>query len=196
VKLVCVKLGPTFKEKETRRRKKLMKDFATLFGVAILASTICACNQARQALPDTHDADVKAITDTEAQWSQATAANDFEKAISYYAEDAVLMTPGAEALEGKTAIGSAMRARSKDPAFSLHFKTSKADVAKSGELGYTWGAYQLSVTDPETHQVIHDHGSYVTTYRKQRDGSWKAEADIASSAVPPAKPQKAVKDRD
>ena len=35
-------------------------------------------------------------------------------------------------------------------------------------------------------QLIADHGSYVTVYRKQADGTWKATANIASSAVPPA----------
>ena len=55
-------------------------------------------------------------------------------------------------------------------------------------MGYTQGAYVLTVTDPSTHKVINDHGSYVTTYRKQTDGSWKAVADIATSDVPPAAP--------
>jgi uncharacterized protein (TIGR02246 family) len=167
-----------------------MKALATLCVAAVLALTITACNQAPPAAPDTRVADVQAIGDTEAQFSQATAAKDVEKAIGYYADDAVLMAPGMEMVEGKEAIGSAMRAMAKDPAFSLHFRTSKADVAKSGELGYTWGTYELTATDAGTHKVIHDHGSYVTTYRKQADGSWKAEADIASSAVPRAAPPK------
>lgn len=51
-------------------------------------------------------------------------------------------------------------------------------------MGYTQGSYEMAVTDPATHKVIHDHGSYVTAYRKQADGSWKAEADIATSSVP------------
>ena len=167
-----------------------MKTLVTLCSMAALAVAITACNQAPPAAPDTRDADVKAISDTEAQWSQATAASDVEKAISYYADDAVLMVPGMEAVVGKEGIGAAMRAMAKDPAFSLHFKTSKADVSKSGDLGYTWGTYELTVTDPTTHKAIHDHGSYVTTYRKQADGTWKAEADIASSAVPPPVPSK------
>jgi hypothetical protein len=49
----------------------------------------------------------------------------------------------------------------------------------------------MAMTDPQTRQVINDHGSYVTTYRKQPDGTWKAVADIATSEVPPpASPKK------
>jgi uncharacterized protein (TIGR02246 family) len=168
-----------------------MKAIAILCGTAALVFTMTACNQAPPAPPDTHDADVKAISDAEAEWSKATAANDIEKAIGYYADDAVLIAPGGDAVQGKQAIGAAMRAMSKDPAFSLHFQTSKAEVAKSGDVGYTWGVYQLTVTDSTTHKPINDHGSYATVYKKQADGAWKAEVDIASSALPPAPPMPA-----
>jgi ketosteroid isomerase-like protein len=64
------------------------------------------------------------------------------------------------------------------------------DVAKSGDLGYSAGTYKLTVTDPATHKPINDHGNYVTTFRKQADGTWKAVADIATSSVPPMPPPK------
>jgi ketosteroid isomerase-like protein len=62
------------------------------------------------------------------------------------------------------------------------------EVAKSGDLAYTQGTYQMTMTDPVSKHVIHDHGSYVTTYAKQPDGMWKAVADIATSEAPPAAP--------
>jgi ketosteroid isomerase-like protein len=46
------------------------------------------------------------------------------------------------------------------------------------------------MTDPSNHKPMNDHGNYVTTFRKQADGSWKAVADIASSAVAPMPPPK------
>ncbi len=75
-----------------------------------------------------------------------------------------------------------------DPAMSLKFQATKTDVAKSGDLAYTQGTYTLTLTDPKTKKIITDHGSYVTTYRKQADGTWKAVADIATSEVPPPPP--------
>lgn len=167
-----------------------MKALATLCATAVVALTMTACNQAPPPPPDTHDADVKALNDIETEWSKATATNDIQKAVGYYADDAVLMAPGGDAVQGKQAITSNMQAMSKDPAFSLKFQTTKTDVAKSGDVGYTWGVYQLTVSDPTTHKPINDHGSYATVYKKQADGSWKAEIDIASSAVPPAAPPK------
>jgi ketosteroid isomerase-like protein len=35
-----------------------------------------------------------------------------------------------------------------DPALPLKFTAAKIDVARSGDLGYTRGAYVLTMTDP------------------------------------------------
>jgi uncharacterized protein (TIGR02246 family) len=167
-----------------------MKALATLCGTALIAFTMVACNQAPPPPPDTHDADVKAISDLEAQWSKDAASKDADKMAAYYADNAVLMVPGMEAARGKDAIRGAFKQLFADPAASLTFQASTVDVAKSGDLGYTQGTYQLTMTNPATHKVLNDHGSYVTDYRKQADGSWKAVADITVSAVPPMPPPK------
>jgi ketosteroid isomerase-like protein len=70
----------------------------------------------------------------------------------------------------------------------LKFHASKVEVAKSGNVAYTQGTYTVTLTDPQTRQLINDHRSYVTTYRKQPDGTWKAVADIVTSDVPPPTP--------
>jgi uncharacterized protein (TIGR02246 family) len=159
-------------------------------GVAtLIALTLAACNQA----PDARDADATAIKNYETQWNQDWAARDPAKLASYYADDAVVMAPGAPATVGKDAIGSEMKQMLADPALSLHFKTSKVEVAKSGDIAFSQGSYLMKMTDPQTHQVIHDRGSYVTTYRKQADGTWKAVEDIATSEVPPSVPVPAMK---
>jgi hypothetical protein len=43
----------------------------------------------------------------------------------------------------------------------------------------------MTVTDPKTKKAITDKGTYVTGYRKQTDGSWKAVSDINTSELPP-----------
>ena len=157
-----------------------MKRFASLCSVAAIALMVTACNQA-----DTHDADELALHANETQWNQDFAAKDADKITAHYADDAVLIVSGTHATTGKDAIHAALKQMVSDPALSLKFQASKIVVAKSGDLAYTQGSYTLMVTDPQTKQVINDHGSYVTTYRKQADGTWKAVADIASSDVPP-----------
>lgn len=108
--------------------------------------------------------------------------------MAFYADDEVLMAPGMEPFHGKDAMRAGLKDMLADPAVSLTFQSSKVEVAQSGDLACTQGSYKLTVTDPATHKPINDHGNYVTTFRKQADGSWKAVADIPSSAVPPLMP--------
>ena len=94
-----------------------MKGVTTLSALAAVALTLAACNPAPPAAPDTHDADVKAISDTEAQANQAWATKDAEKIVAFYADDAVLMTPGMDAVHGKDAIRTASKQCSPIPPF-------------------------------------------------------------------------------
>jgi uncharacterized protein (TIGR02246 family) len=158
-----------------------MKRLAALLGATAIAFTVTACNQSA----NTHDADVQAIKDIETQWNADYQAKDAAKITAHYSDDAVLMVPGEPSTVGKDAILAALKMMTADPVMSLKFQALKVEVAKSGDLGYTQGSYTLTVTDPATKQVINDHGSYVTVYRKQADGTWKAVSDIATSEVPP-----------
>ena len=166
-----------------------MKPLVLICGAAAIALAMSACRQEpptpAAAAPDTHNADIKTITDDEVQWNSDWAAKDAAKILTHYADDAILMAPGMEALKGKDAIKGGIDGMVADKALSLKFKAANVVVSTAGDLAYTQGDYTMTMTDPATHKVLNDHGNYVTTYRKQPDGSWKAVADIATSALPP-----------
>jgi uncharacterized protein (TIGR02246 family) len=169
---------------EITNRGRLMKKAVSLALFAGIAFTMAACNQA----PDTHDADVQAIKTLESTWNQDYEGKSPDKLAAYYTDDAVLMAPGMEAASGKDAIHKMIAQMVTDPALSLKFQASKVDAAKSGDVAFSQGAYTMTMTDPNTKQVVNDHGSYVTVYHKQTDGTWKVVSDIATSAVPPPAP--------
>ena len=162
-----------------------MKRAVSLACIAGIAMMMAACNQAP---PDTHDADVAAIKSLEATWNQDYAGKNPDKLATYYSDDAVLMVPGMAPAAGKDAIHTMLNGMVADPALSLKFQSSRVDAAKSGEFAYSQGSYTLTMTDPNTKQLVNDHGSYVTVYHKQADGSWKVVSDIATSSVPPPAP--------
>ena len=68
--------------------------------------------------------------------------------------------------------------------------SDKVDVAKSGDLGYSQGTNTWTMTDPKTKKVLTGKGKYVTVFKKQADGNWKAVADIAIEDAPPAPAKK------
>jgi uncharacterized protein (TIGR02246 family) len=158
-----------------------MKRLMIFCAATVLTLLVTGCS-------DTHDADLKAIRVNDIQWNQDFAAKDVAKLASHYADTAVVMFPGSPSVSGIDGIRASMTQLTSDPALSLKFQANRIDVAKSGDLAYTQGTYTVTMTDPQTKQIIYDHGSYVTTFRKQPDGTWKAVADIASSAVPMSPP--------
>jgi ketosteroid isomerase-like protein len=48
----------------------------------------------------------------------------------------------------------------------------------------------MTMTDPKTKKVLTEKGRYVTVYKMQADGGWKAFVDIDSEDAPPSPAQK------
>jgi uncharacterized protein (TIGR02246 family) len=135
--------------------------------------------------PDTHDADVAALKDTEAAWVKDAATKDVEKWVAHYTDDASVLLPDTPILTGKDAIRGGMKPIMSDPNFAVTFGATRVDVAKSGDLAYTQGAYSMTVSDPKTKAPTTEKGKYLTVYRKQADGTWKAVEDTFMSDGPP-----------
>ena len=169
----------------------MLKKSQLILGSLVLALAI-ACAPAPAPAPDTHDADVKAIKDAEAAWVVACATKDPEKIAAFYTDDGSLLLNGMPIVTGKANVAAGWKTVTSDPNFSLTFTATRVDVAKSGELGFTQGAYTMTVSDPKTKKSVTDKGKYLTVWKKQADGSWKAVEDTAVSDGPeaPAAPAK------
>ena len=158
-----------------------MKDFTAVCTTAIAALLLSVCLTAA----DPRDP-AQALKDNEAQWNRDFVAKDADKLLAHYAGTAVLMAPGMPPSSGTDAIRRTLAEMLKDPKLSLKFQASRVEVSKSGDLAFTQGSYTMTMTDPaHAGQTLNDHGSYVTVYRRQGDGSWKAVSDIATSEAPP-----------
>jgi len=125
------------------------------------------------------------IRDLEATQMKNFASKDIDKIMAFYADDATMITSGEPALKGKDAIRKGLAGMVADPNLNLQFKPDRVEVGKSGDVAFTQGSYQLTLSDPKTKKPLNDRGSYVTAYKKQSDGSWKAVSDVAVSELPP-----------
>jgi ketosteroid isomerase-like protein len=56
---------------------------------------------------------------------------------------------------------------------------NKAEFLDNGDVGYTVGRYQVSSLNDEGKPTSR-RGSYLTTWQKQKDGSWKVVSDIGA----------------
>jgi len=109
---------------------------------------------------------------------QHGVANAFRE---FSAPDAMSLPMGDAPVQGREAIFNAM---SGIPLGQLFWQPVGADLARGGDLGYTWGTYEFRTRDAEDKPVTR-HGKYVTVWKKQRDGSWKFVMDIGNSNPPP-----------
>jgi uncharacterized protein (TIGR02246 family) len=155
-----------------------------------LVGILAGCKQAPPPAPNTHDADVKAIRDLETAQLQGFAARDLDKICASYADDASVLFPDAPVISGTVAIKTAFKPFLADKNFTNTAASDKVDVAKSGDIGYSQGAYTMTFTAPKTKKVLTEKGKYVTVFQKQADGGWKAVADIFNEDVPPSPAKK------
>ena len=154
----------------------------TVFWALLAAATLSGCQQAARV--DTTQIEQQ-LRQTEERWNEAYAARDAAALSGMYADDAVLAAPGANVLAGKEAIAKDMQAMASDPNFALGFESDRVAVAASGDLAYTRGHYTMTMTDPATKAPFTSKGNYLTVWRKQADGSWKAVEDFITPGPAP-----------
>jgi ketosteroid isomerase-like protein len=124
------------------------------------------------------------LLERDAEFDRVTAAEGLEGFTSFIAEDAVFFPANAPLVTGREAIRTAWTEVLTTPGLSLRWQPIKAVLAQSGELGYTYGNYQLTTSEAEGQSVTR-YGKYVTIWKKQSDGVWRVVVDVGNASPPP-----------
>lgn len=124
---------------------------------------------------------------TDEQWSAAAARNDLDATLAFYGDGAVVL-PGNAAIATDAKAIREIWAGMLGPNSVVSWKVTKAEVAKSGELGYVYGTYELTIKDPKGGPAVHDVGKLVEIWKKQPDGKWKCIVDTYNSDLPVPEP--------
>lgn len=115
------------------------------------------------------------------EWSRSAATDSIEKTLSYWADDAIVMSPGQPPIKGKKAIREMVESTSKIPGFKISWEPLSVAVAKSGDIAYMIEQNQITVND--SLGIPHsEFNKSVTIWRKETDGSWKNIVDMWNSA--------------
>ena len=130
-------------------------------------------------------ADAAVLMTVDAHFAALVAEKGFAAFGEFFADDAVYLPMYEPLLEGREAIMSSFRPLFDDTTVRLTWKPLRADIAKSGDLGWTSGSYELTAQDKAGATVVR-HGKYVTIWRKQANGEWKAVLDGGNPDEPPA----------
>ena len=151
------------------------EDAMTDSAAGVATATAADAGEARQAIEAANARFVEAVK--RADTTDALAAN--------YADDGIVMAPGAERWRGKDAIRKGFAGMSTaTPVREFNLKTD--DVVVGGDLAVETGTYEMTM-QPRTGSEIKDKGKYLVVWKRQSDGSWKIIRDVFNSDVPPAK---------
>ena len=95
--------------------------------------------------------------------------------LEYISDEGVLLRDDQYPLTGANSID--FLSLVDDTGYSISWKPTKGYIAKSGDLGFTFGIYEVKVADT----LI--KGTYVHAWEKQADGNWKLLIDSSNQGV-------------
>jgi len=102
-----------------------------------------------------------------------SGASDPKSAFAQFMAPNAIMLPR----QGDPIIGyeQAIASFGEEPGFELLWQPQLAEVAASGDFGWTWGTYQVAVNN----QTV-SAGKYVNVWQRQDDGKWKVRLDMGN----------------
>ena len=159
-----------------------------LLGVVVLLGSI-GCNTSQPPAPDTRAAaDEALIRKTDGDWVKAAQSRKADDWVAFYSDDVVVLPPNDKTANGKESVRKTIADMFAMPNVVITWEPTKVEVAKSGDLAYLYGTYQMS-WDDAAGKPVSDHGKMVEIWKKQPDGiTWKCIVDTWSSDLPPAPP--------
>jgi ketosteroid isomerase-like protein len=127
--------------------------------------------------------DPNELMEADRAFAAETAARGADGWAAWFAEDGRMYRERGY-VDGRDAIRDAMAPAFADSLHRLRWAPDTAIVAASGDIGYTLGHWETVLTTAVGDSVL-GRGSYVTIWRRQADGTWKATVDIGNQAERP-----------
>ena len=134
----------------------------------------------------TAGADPFQLIEADRAFNDAVAETGSEAWVAWFAEDGAMIQQGVGEIRGREQILSAV-AHLDDPTFSLRWEPLRADIARSGDLGWTTGQFTVDATGPDG-TTNRTQGLYVSIWRRQPDGTWKVVMDLGNPTTTPTSP--------
>ena len=113
------------------------------------------------------------------RWATPPAQDkNVDQAVSYYADDALVMPPGAPIATTPQQRRAVWQNLLSDPKSTLNFGRIKLEVSKSGDLACDIGWTEFKTTDAQGKTIV-QRGKYVVVWKKIK-GEWKVAADMVN----------------
>ncbi len=125
-----------------------------------------------------------AVRKADQDWLKVFAAKKLPESVAFVLPDGSMLAPNTPIATGHDAINKLFSAFFALPDMKIEWHPINVEVARSGEIAYSSGAFTMSFKDP-TGKTIEDKGKYVTIWKKEKNGKWKVAYDIFNSDLSP-----------
>jgi ketosteroid isomerase-like protein len=124
----------------------------------------------------------RALMLTDSLFSAFSAKNGSSEAfINYIADDGILLRPNHRPIVGKDSVTQLMNKKKKKN-ITMTWTPMYAEVARSGDMGFTYGIYTASVPGLLGKPQI-EKGTYVSIWEKDSSGHWKLALDSGNEGI-------------
>jgi ketosteroid isomerase-like protein len=156
----------------------MMLRFLTL-GLLLVGFTACLFK--RKPLPPLNTEREKLIMmDADRAFSKMSEEEGMKAAfMDYIDSNGVLLRPGRYPVVGADAVDFLSQLNDRD--YTMKWEPAGAEIARSGELGYTYGTYKVIYKTGGSDSTF--YGTYINIWRKQDDGRWKYILDSGNEGV-------------
>lgn len=148
-----------------------------LFVFTVLTLTACGLFDKKKPPADMLDEKDKLIK-TDKAFSDLSEQKGMKAAfLEYIDSNGVLLRDDMQPLLGADAVDYLIQQN--DSNYTMRWETHGAAVAQSADLGYTYGIYVLKPSTQDTSI----YGTYVSIWKKQKDGKWKFVLDSGNEGL-------------
>ncbi|MEO7802809.1 MAG: DUF4440 domain-containing protein [Ginsengibacter sp.] len=145
----------------------------------VCITVLCVVGCKPKTVATNNVAAMKEIVKTDSIFSETSENQGMRKAfIEFIADEGVLLRSNHLPIVGADAIEFLSQA-SDSSSSVLSWQPLGGDVSAAGDLGFTYGTYELQVTDTAF------TGTYVSIWKKQPDGKWKFVLDSGNEGTQP-----------
>jgi len=154
-----------------------MKSLTWLIAVLIpFTLVLSGCNESKR-----HQGMVNELLEVDREFARLSIEKGANESFLTYIDDScVILRPNRSPVIGRKKIEEMYS--KPDTSFTLNWIPMDADISSSGDLGYTYGIYTVEMDSPEG-QAVTKEGTYVTIWKKDRDGNWRFVLDTGNQGL-------------
>ncbi len=142
-----------------------------------IAGLFFSCKQAVDPITNVSQNRLELLS-TDSAFSALSAKAGMKQAfIEFMDADGILLRPGYNPIIGANAVDFLIQQN--DTSYTITWQPQHAVVANAGDLGYTYGIYQLLPHAMDTTL----YGTYVSIWKKQKDSSWKFVLNTGNEGI-------------